>query len=93
MAACSSGENGKTDEELVKEALQAYKWNSSQMVGDYHTAVELTFEDDVYQTRVIVNAVTISATMDKYEVKNGCDKSIEELSKIVVTCVFGLNRE
>ena len=25
--------------------------------------------------------------------KNGCDKSIEELSKIVVTCVFGLNRE
>ena len=25
--------------------------------------------------------------------KNGCDKSIEELSKIVVTCVFGLNHE
>ena len=25
--------------------------------------------------------------------KNGCDQSIEELSKIVVTCVFGLNRE
>ena len=25
--------------------------------------------------------------------KNGCDKSIDALSRIVVTCVFGLNRE
>lgn len=85
LISCASNEKGKSDEELVKEALQECKWRSSQMVGDYHTSVELTFEDSVYQTRVTVNAQTISAVIHEYEIKSGkiicyTDKSSTEFS-------------
>ena len=71
VSCASSGKQGKSDEELVKEALMASKWRANETLGEYYAAVELTFEDSVYQTRVIINTQTISAIMHKYEIKNG----------------------
>ena len=71
LIACGSTKSGKSDIELVKEALKENKWRSSQKVGNYNTIVELTFEDSVYQTRVVINTQTISAVIHEYEIKDG----------------------
>lgn len=72
LASCTmSGEQGKSEEELVKEALMASEWLASETIGEYHAFVELMFEDTVYQTRVIINTQTISSVIHKYEIKDG----------------------